>query len=283
MRAIALIALAMIGLGCAPADRVPSPVGIDSTGPIEPPSAGREVRVSRVHDGDSLTILLDGKEERVRLIGINAPEIDECWGEEARDALAEIAGIEVRVEFGIEERDGYGRLLAYVWHEDVLVNADLVARGAALGVRTGDETTHLEFINSREETAKSQGVGMWSADACGEPPPSGLEISHVAANPPGPDQDDLRSESITIANRSPAPIPIGGFVLRDSSTVHRYRFPVDTVIEPGAEIRVVTGCGADTETTLHWCADGPVWNNDGDDVLLLTRLGTIVDHREYGG
>lgn len=277
MRTPVLIAIAMTLLGCVPlGDTRPGSEVLVTP----PPGTGV---ITRVQDGDSVTLTLAGVEERARLAGINAPEVDECWGVEARDALAALEGVEVRVELGTEERDQYGRLLVHLWHGEALVNADLVASGAALGIRVDGNGTHDDLIDAAEAGARAAGMGMWSPDACGEPPPPGLKISTVAADPPGPDQDNLEAEWITIANDGPLKIELDGFVLRDSSTVHRYHFPVGSVIDPGAELRVVTGCGTNTPITLYWCAEGPVWDNKGDDALLLTKLGTIVDHHQYEG
>ncbi|GAG19155.1 unnamed protein product, partial [marine sediment metagenome] len=104
---------------------------------IEPPQiwtidelGGFSVLVTRVIDGD--TIEIQGG-ERVRYIGIDTPETVhplepvEYFGQEATEKNRELVeGKRVRLEKDVEDRDEYGRLLQYVWLDDIMVNAELV-------------------------------------------------------------------------------------------------------------------------------------------------------------
>lgn len=92
--------------------------------------------VTKVVDGDTIEVEVGGRTERVRYIGIDTPE----WTDErpearaAADAATEanrrlVAGRRVRLELDVERRDRYGRLLAYVWIGDTLVNEILVREG----------------------------------------------------------------------------------------------------------------------------------------------------------
>ena len=94
--------------------------------------------VVRVIDGDTIVVELDGKDERVRYIGIDTPEMDDerpairRRAVEAKAANARlVGGRRVRLELDVERRDRYGRLLAYVWVGDTLVNEALVQAGHA--------------------------------------------------------------------------------------------------------------------------------------------------------
>src|SRR5262249_10322877 len=100
--------------------------------------------VVAVVDGDTIDVRLSGRVERVRYIGIDAPEIDHPArpGRAARAGApggvaaaranaALVAGRSVSLELDVERRDRYGRLLAYVWAGRTLVNAELVRRGHA--------------------------------------------------------------------------------------------------------------------------------------------------------
>lgn len=280
MRASHLLAGALALAAC-----VPGTTSLTSTPPRpDLPSVPAEAipaLVLRVQDGDSLTVEVDGREEKLRLIGVNAPEHDECWGPEAQSDLARLAQQDVYLSFDVEVRDQYDRLLAYVWDDGLLVNAALVLNGSALGSAFGSNTAYQEDMDSAEDFAESRRVGIWGADSCGDVAPQGLTILRVNANPPGPDGDHLDEEFITVANTGDAPIPLGGMTLRDASTAHRFPFPDGLVLSVGRELRIVTGCGADTEATLHWCSEEPVWNNDGDEAIITTTRGTIVAHFEY--
>lgn len=94
--------------------------------------------VLRVLDGDTIEVELGGERERVRYIGIDTPEMGDERPEiralalEARWANARLVeGRRVRLELDVEKRDRYGRLLAYVWVGDTLVNEALVRAGRA--------------------------------------------------------------------------------------------------------------------------------------------------------
>ena len=82
-------------------------------------------RVVRVVDGDTVRLAINGDEENVRLIGIDTPETvhptrgEEPYGKEASDFTKQLLeGRSVYLEFDIEERDRFGRLLAYLYIDD---------------------------------------------------------------------------------------------------------------------------------------------------------------------
>lgn len=94
--------------------------------------------VVRVIDGDTIVVELDGASEHVRYIGIDSPEMDDGRPAIRRRAVAAkaanarlVGGRRVRLELDVERRDRYGRLLAYVWVGDTLVNEALVRAGQA--------------------------------------------------------------------------------------------------------------------------------------------------------
>lgn len=103
------------------------------------------VRVSRVVDGDTIEVRLGGRSEDVRLIGVDTPETVkpdtpvQCFGERASHfTKRRLTGRRVRLVFGIERRDVYGRLLAYVY----------VARPALPAPRAGKSRQRYRFFNS---------------------------------------------------------------------------------------------------------------------------------------
>ena len=96
--------LALVLAACSPQ------ASISTVAETPEPAApqGRQGRIDRVLDGDSLRIVIEGVSIEVRLLGINAPERDECWAEESRSALtAATAGRRLTVVGG--EVDHYGR------------------------------------------------------------------------------------------------------------------------------------------------------------------------------
>jgi micrococcal nuclease len=127
------------------------------------------VRVTEVVDGDTIHALVDGEDESVRYIGIDTPEVDpqvgvECFGERASERNRElVAGERVRLVYGAERRDRYGRLLAYVYVGDRLVNAELVAGGFARTLEIEPNTDRAPLLNRLEQQAANAGRGLWGA------------------------------------------------------------------------------------------------------------------------
>jgi micrococcal nuclease len=96
-------------------------------------------RVTQIVDGDTIDVELQGRHERVRYIGIDTSETKhpsqgvEPYGPEATEANRRLVGGQmVRLEFDVQPRDQYGRLLAYVYVGEVMVNAELMRQGYAL-------------------------------------------------------------------------------------------------------------------------------------------------------
>jgi micrococcal nuclease len=133
--------------------------------------------VARIVDGDTLIVDIGGSHERVRLIGIDTPEVVawerpvECYGAEASERMAELLpiGTEVRLERDAVPRDRYDRLLAYVWRveDEVLVNLVMVEEGYAAAVTFGDNEALYRTLSAAEADARADARGLWGA--CGGP------------------------------------------------------------------------------------------------------------------
>ena len=102
----------------------------------------------------------------MRYIGIDAPEIHpdlEAFGIEAWEANRELVeGKEVRLEQDVSETDKYGRLLRYVWIDDILVEAELVRQGLAWAKAYPPDTKYQDYLEQMEAEAKEAGRGMWA-------------------------------------------------------------------------------------------------------------------------
>lgn len=129
------------------------------------PAGAWRATVTYVHDGD--TIYLDG--EKVRLIGIDTPEVGEsaeCYGEEARELARDLLPEGQRV-WAIEDRDPYDhydRWLLYVFTEDgIFVNLELVELGAAEAIRVGGNDAYWPELRDAQRSAQGMGLGMWGS------------------------------------------------------------------------------------------------------------------------
>ncbi len=274
-----VVSLAASACGPAsPVDTAPT-----ATGTVAPTGSERATVVDVV-DGDSLVVDLDGRREEVRLVGINAPERDECHADEARAALEGfVGGADVDlVSAPPQDRDRFGRLLRYVVGPGALpVNLLLVSGGHALALQ--EDHPELDAFLSADEGAYEARNGMWAKDACGPPGAAAIAITDLIYDAPGPDAENPSGESITIGNDGDAPVDLSGWMLRDESSVHRFRFPAGLVVGPGTVVRVVSGCDAPSPADLTWCADGAVWSNGGDTAILQTAEGSVVDRMRYDG
>ena len=116
--------------------------------------------VSFVIDGDTVEL---SNGERVRLIGIDTPEVGEYYYEEATIQLRNLVeGKEVRMEVDTNNRDAYDRLLRYIYIGDTFVNYEMVYGGHAESYCFDPDTKYCDEFNEAEEDAKENKRGMWA-------------------------------------------------------------------------------------------------------------------------
>lgn len=115
-------------------------------------------KVIRVSDGDTITVLVDKEQIRVRLEGIDCPESGQPYGNRAKQLTEQlVAGRTVRIEKTGEDR--YGRTLGYVWVDDVCVNHELLKAGLAWHYKHFNKDPKLAEM---ENQAKAASKGLWS-------------------------------------------------------------------------------------------------------------------------
>lgn len=141
------------------------------------PEGAFKMTVESVHDGDTLrarvaapnAVITDTESTRVRLIGLDTPEISpelECWGGEATTALTTLLppGSTVWAAPDTEALDQYGRNLLYLWTPDGrFVNAELVAQGDGTVMIFAPNTLHEALLRTLEGEASAAGRGLWGA------------------------------------------------------------------------------------------------------------------------
>lgn len=115
------------------------------------------IPVTRIIDGDTFV----SGETRIRLYGMDTPEIGERCVDEATDRLKDLAGSTVRVEQGPRTTDQYGRTLAYLYTKSgVSIDEALVKEGLAVAWRRDGQ--HRAHLIEPESEAKRQGTGcLW--------------------------------------------------------------------------------------------------------------------------
>ena len=134
--------------------------------------ADGEGRVVKVVDGDTIHVIVGGRREKVRYIGVDTPETKhptkglQCYGTAAAAFNERLVGGErVRLERDVEERDRYGRLLAYVYRQrdGLFVNAELARRGYAQPLTIPPDVRHAERFVALAREARTGGHGLWAA------------------------------------------------------------------------------------------------------------------------
>ncbi len=128
------------------------------------------VQVVRVIDGDTIQVCcVFGDRVKVRYIGVDTPETHhpmrgvEPYGMEAAEANRKLVdGMTVRLEFDVQQLDGYGRTLAYVYLEDgTFVNAWLVEHGYAMVMTFPPNVKHQDLFLKLQREAREAGRGLW--------------------------------------------------------------------------------------------------------------------------
>jgi micrococcal nuclease len=174
--ALLALLLAIAVAACdALAPATPLPV-VSVTAPPGPVGATERARVVRVVDGDTILVDIRSRRERVRYIGIDAPEsvrpntpVEPFAREAAAENARLVGGRDVLLEVDVSERDAFGRLLRYVWVEQpggrapLFVNFELVARGYANAVTYPPDLRHSDLLRAAEREARRWGRGLWAA------------------------------------------------------------------------------------------------------------------------
>ncbi|MEM7333092.1 MAG: thermonuclease family protein [Chloroflexota bacterium] len=122
--------------------------------PQLPNQPSETARVVEVIDGDTIRVRLDGEVVSVRYIGINTPERDEtCFQEATNNNANYVENQTVRLVTDVNDTDRFGRLLRYVYVDEILVNAELVAGGWAESRAFEPDTRLFDYLEGLEETA----------------------------------------------------------------------------------------------------------------------------------
>jgi len=132
-------------------------------------------KVTRVVDGDTIIVDLNGTEERVRLIGIDTPESvhpdKEKNVEYGQIASAytknKLEGKQVYLEFDVQERDQYGRLLAYVYVDGEMFNKTLLEQGHAKVATYPPNVKYVDEFTVLQQEAREQKKGIWNYKTSG--------------------------------------------------------------------------------------------------------------------
>jgi len=240
-----------------------------------------KAKVSKNVDGDTIRIMLDGKEEIIRMIGVDTPETVhpskpvEFFGKEASNftkAMLPI-GAEVYVTYDWDPRDKYNRLLAYIWYKVdnhwILHNLSLVANGYghAYTSFSFDEDYMQTFIDA-ERTARNNDRGLWKQENERKQTSTNSDgVSIQEVQPKGSD------EFVILINNSERSVNLKGWKMISTSGHQEYTFP-DVTIQAGKTISVHSGKSA--SGSLIW-SKGYIHANASDGIELYDASGKLID------
>lgn len=168
--AAALPALALVG--CAPSTSIPPAEPTTTTPSVTYPLDGKrtDAVIDRVVDGDTLVVLIDGQQDRVRILAIDAPEMrpKECGAQSATDHLTDLtpagSAVTLVADTGEDQRDFFGRILAYVRINGRDVSHELVEAGWA-EVYDRYPTSATPHLRDAQREARDEQRGIWG-DGC---------------------------------------------------------------------------------------------------------------------
>ncbi|WP_227017428.1 thermonuclease family protein [Sinanaerobacter chloroacetimidivorans] len=181
--------------------------------------------VVRVVDGDTIIIDIDGQEERVRLIGVDTPESvhpdgekNVAYGKVASEYTADmLEDQQVEVEYDVQERDRYGRILAYVYLDGTMFNKTLLTEGHAKLATYPPNVKYTEDFTELQEEARAEKKGVWAYDSLSQ----------------GSAEGDREEETSYIGN---------------SSTKKYHRESCSAVLKMNEENKVIFQTGEEAET-----------------------------------
>lgn len=240
--------------------------------------------VTRVIDGDTIEVEMNGDRYQVRYIGVDSPEGGQPFSKEATQANQQmVEGQTVELVKDVSETDQYDRLLRYVYLEDgTLVNAILVRVGYARASAYPPDTSYQSLFENEQQKAQRDSLGMWAQPT----PTNTVSPSEVASqvefdpdcsqfNAPGDDNQNSNEEYVCFQNPGSLSVDLTGWTIVDDYG-WTYTFPLFT-LEADSRVKVRTGCGENTAQDLFWCKEETaIWNNGGDCVHLLDAKGDLA-------
>ncbi len=233
--------------------------------------------VSDVIDGDTIVLESGG---HVRLLGINTPEKNQPLYEEAKERLKELVkGKNITLQTDFDSVDKYGRLLRYVFVNDVFVNGLMIREGLATLYMVQPNDRYENELKQAEKESNENKEGLWDNSYyfnC-------FEITEFNYNPSGDERDDPNDEYVIIQNLCDGNIDMSGWTIKDDAT-NMYTFK-EFVLNAGESFTLHSGGGKETKNELYWTKEGkkgsPVWNNNGDTLYLRDSEGKLVLLERY--
>jgi endonuclease YncB( thermonuclease family) len=291
-------------------------LAVSQAGTAEPPAS----KVVRVIDGDTVVLMLDGKETTVRLIGVDMPETVhptkpvEAYGKEASEFTRNLlAGESVYVEYepGPSKLDRYGRTLAYLYRapDRLFINLEIIRQGYGHAY-TEYPFARMEQFREAERKAREADKGLWRPESTAPPPTEQSDLGDVLVTADGKEQavkaleikDGMLYYAVSIQMGSATgtgalSIPLGAvrhLALRQVTATSSVVQPkpgapaaataVPPVVVPGSGVRQAPAPAAqDADATVYVTRTGTKYHRAGCSSLRQSQIPmTLADAKARG-
>lgn len=299
---VAALVAPLVGVGLAWAGAAPA-----SASPWDAIRAWETATVQRIVDGDTLIVKdeVTGAESRIRVIGINAPEIPTkskagwCGALPAKATLESLAPIGTRVRLASLDQRSTGtasrpQRVVLAWNEltqdfDLDLGWAMAERGWVVWFTDADEAAMSSLYREAIGGARARQVGIWDPSLCGPREQPDAQVSlRIGRAPVGGKAAD---EWVSVRNTGASAVDLSGWTLRDSGNSGFYTFPGGSILAPGDYRVVFSGKGVDGSKTgrdLYANRTARLYSNVGtgplligDGAYLLDRAGAFRAWREY--
>jgi endonuclease YncB( thermonuclease family) len=256
-------------------------------------------KVTFVDDGDTLDVRLDGSRRvvRVRVAGIQAMELT-AYSHDPRKRRGSCNGLRATARLDALVRRAHGRVRLTAIHASSHkrhrllrsvalriggrwqdLGTIMLREGRVLWLPFTDEPAWNERYRVLAQEAALAGRRLWDPRTCGAgPSPDARLRLWVNWDADGNDAADLNGEWIRVRNDGDAPVPVGGWVLRDAA-LREYRLPDGAAVPGGGALTLFVGSGPSGGDAFHWGQHEPVFENATYDAVANGDGGFLFDPR----
>ena len=221
-----------------------------------------EVHVERIVDGDTIK----ASNLTIRLLGINTPERGEKYHDEAEKFLSDlIQNKTVKLEFGKDKIDKYGRTLAYIFLDGENINQKQIDNGFAnYYFLSGKDVHYNDFANSWSKCIQeNKNLCEKSKDKCS----SCIELK------------SFKEQTVIFKNKCGFSCDITSWDIKDEGRKH-FLFP-NYILNSNNEVNIIVGNKSNYDNNLFWNQKDHVWTKAGDTLFLRDGNGGLVLWRNY--
>jgi len=222
------------------------------------------VYVERIIDGDTI----ETKNKTIRLLGINTPERGEKYYEEAKEFLEQkILEKTIKLEYGNEKTDRYGRTLGYIYFNGTNINKEIIEKGLGnIYFPSGKTFYYNDFRKAWDDCIKNNiNLCKKTKSICGKC----IKIENI----------DIEKDVLELKNSCNIMCDLENWSIKDEG---RKKFVFENIIlGVGESLFVITGKGNSSQNHLYWDEHDYVWTKTGDSIFLRDKEGKLVDWKNW--